>query len=997
MTAAQQFENIIANGSIDALIPFWKKFDNKELATLKPIVTKLLAHYSDKGLSERARMVYMATLAISDVREIPNIPSFFFYHFIRYEKAIEFLEIAQSTNLLIFLKQERIESYPAYQFTLELLSRKLIEYDKEFFVQSLIRLTYGFYASTDNVGRIGYSHFEKYVLENEHIYKRDLPLIFEYTTNISYEVPVGDKKTADYSDKPWNNIITKLIELKLWDKHETLIKCLNTLKKDWKQNLINWFKNLYISLLPSNDETLLLQAELCYLLSVQQSSVVNFAVGELKKISLEKDFNAAEFVAFSSAILHRNDCKTAIKSILGIYEKLSQQKAELRSQMCLHVCNALLIDDLSIQEKAIKLIANYAKKDDNDLKDSLLSIIPNIKGDLKKHLTAFLNEEENAIVESEVVEKYEVLPQRFERIRADNVLQIPDNWNDFMFHIGKVLSAENLHLDIEIFLQAFDNLYDTFPADYKTALKPYEKQIENWVDNGTLSLFNAFFKYWLSGESKEKFGKIFNLALLESQFELLYINKIKGNKQPLLSAITHTPHWISPFVFVERLLWYQEHDIEPDMLDKCAAICRVALENCEPALQLAQKLNEKERVFVEFFLGNGAMPALQNDETKDIYIILAARTKKPTSYFPEFENLLCAKYPNVVKPFEWTFNMENRKRIWGNKHVDKWVELSINLEKREKELPEYLYSNDLYLRKDKYRNLIRMNDFDTLYATMPNYSDPLYLKLSYGCTSAEQNLDGTAIPALTKMFQPDFIISPIHIFFITLMTMNVKKENRALATEVLIHLIQNQAIDIELFAQYIGKLINQNYASLQRPLDVLASIKDLSSLHNIALKTIYEGIFTEIFNVKEIPKNTKKLLEDYFDILIKTKQKPAESLLQNLKFWADNATLKKIAKSVLDLGGIKTPVQPLHARASQKQPKVETITNGNTRKFVFNEGTSNKFWQINCSELGFTVTFGKVGTAGQQQTKEFSSSEACIKEVNKIIAEKVKKGYVEQV
>jgi predicted DNA-binding WGR domain protein len=244
------------------------------------------------------------------------------------------------------------------------------------------------------------------------------------------------------------------------------------------------------------------------------------------------------------------------------------------------------------------------------------------------------------------------------------------------------------------------------------------------------------------------------------------------------------------------------------------------------------------------------------------------------------------------------------------------------------------------------------------------------------------------------MFEVGFIVRPIHTLFLTMETMSAQKESRDIATEVFIHLIQNQAIDIELLGQYMGKLLSQNYASLQRPLDVLASIKDVSGLHNIALKTIYEGIFVAIFNEKEIPKNTKKLLEDYFDVLIKTKQKPDESLLQNLRFWADNATLKKIAKSVLDLGGVALPKSEKPIRQAVKSEHVELT--GNIRNFVFSEGTSNKFWQINCSELSFTVVFGKVGTAGQQQTKDFSSPEACTKEANKIIAEKVKKGYVEQ-
>jgi predicted DNA-binding WGR domain protein len=41
------------------------------------------------------------------------------------------------------------------------------------------------------------------------------------------------------------------------------------------------------------------------------------------------------------------------------------------------------------------------------------------------------------------------------------------------------------------------------------------------------------------------------------------------------------------------------------------------------------------------------------------------------------------------------------------------------------------------------------------------------------------------------------------------------------------------------------------------------------------------------------------------------------------------------------------------------------------------------------------VRFGKVGTEGQTQTKTFSNEAECQKQAEKLIAEKIKKGYVE--
>ncbi|MCI0702460.1 MAG: WGR and DUF4132 domain-containing protein [Planctomycetia bacterium] len=66
------------------------------------------------------------------------------------------------------------------------------------------------------------------------------------------------------------------------------------------------------------------------------------------------------------------------------------------------------------------------------------------------------------------------------------------------------------------------------------------------------------------------------------------------------------------------------------------------------------------------------------------------------------------------------------------------------------------------------------------------------------------------------------------------------------------------------------------------------------------------------------------------------------------------------------------------------------------REFQFSEGKSHKFWTIELSGKSHTVNFGKIGTTGQTQTKDFTSEDEAKKSYEKLIAEKVKKGYVEQ-
>lgn len=67
-----------------------------------------------------------------------------------------------------------------------------------------------------------------------------------------------------------------------------------------------------------------------------------------------------------------------------------------------------------------------------------------------------------------------------------------------------------------------------------------------------------------------------------------------------------------------------------------------------------------------------------------------------------------------------------------------------------------------------------------------------------------------------------------------------------------------------------------------------------------------------------------------------------------------------------------------------------------TRTFEFSEGTSDKFWTITLDGRSHTVHFGRIGAAGQTQTKEFASEAEAQKSYDELVAEEVKKGYVEK-
>ncbi len=62
-------------------------------------------------------------------------------------------------------------------------------------------------------------------------------------------------------------------------------------------------------------------------------------------------------------------------------------------------------------------------------------------------------------------------------------------------------------------------------------------------------------------------------------------------------------------------------------------------------------------------------------------------------------------------------------------------------------------------------------------------------------------------------------------------------------------------------------------------------------------------------------------------------------------------------------------------------------------RVVFADAVSNKFWEAAVQENKLIVRFGKIGAKGQVQLKTFEHQEKAVKEMEKLLAEKLAKGY----
>lgn len=92
---------------------------------------------------------------------------------------------------------------------------------------------------------------------------------------------------------------------------------------------------------------------------------------------------------------------------------------------------------------------------------------------------------------------------------------------------------------------------------------------------------------------------------------------------------------------------------------------------------------------------------------------------------------------------------------------------------------------------------------------------------------------------------------------------------------------------------------------------------------------------------------------------------------------------------------IQFPIDPKKWISKDGKGIPKFPTGGKKRRFEMKTGNHNKFWEIELRGDDFKVTWGKMHTLGQTVVKEFGSKTEAKKEYDKIISEKLKKGYQE--
>ena len=942
--AIEALDEIIKYKQEAALLPFLQEKSKGHVSALKKHIKKCrrywmefmnfrkepefrhgrTADYGRRGSDVQCRIVTLSAIALFDKTDIASWS--------------EALPLLNDTNneILVHIIQWAKPSWLGSYFLSEIIKQNwtivdytalrywerqnILEYNPELYALCIARFNDYDYTRQE---RRNTRQYMALILQDSVAYERDVPLLFNYETPLHTQT-FKDNETDKHSFVLWEILFPRLLAENKIERTFFIEQSLQIQTKDWNNNLKSFFRKQIEALDPTVEELSTQQETLFTYLHAPNTAVVNFGLGLIKKIADRPDFHADSFLEWVEPMMMRNDCKPGVKALFPVLEKLNKNAPRLGPQIAALLAGVFAIDDLSLQEKAAKILLKIAGTPNEELKDKLLQFAPFMQGNVKSLLGTIW--ETNTALDTKS-ETYVQIAQEPDLLNEAVIL--PATWNDIIFQFGNFINSDEV-LDAEILLNVFICQRHLFPADYRNQLDPYVKQMQG-------QHFSALYKNHVRDfliAKTVRFNQLITSKYHYSNklFSLATINKLIDKTEeklnclstlPLLSFPTHKPCWVAPRALLERLLAYQNNGEKIDMVDLTIAISRMPRPQVPEAFPLLAGLTGWIKPFMEFCLGHSHTIELQEHSmiSKLITFVsgkgdvsvnhalwaVAARTYYPSETFYIFEKTSLQTLPFVVSPpttqisfkerwhKQYNYQLRKYERVFGS------YELNVDYISAFGPIPQnLLYSIDI--KKEKitwnFDLFIKANVYH-LHSITPQNPEPLaILMLQAACANTNGSSDGLEA-YLDITDRPEFWFSENSMLVFACCFFHEKKNTRLMATEVLINHIQRRTINPEKFGATIARLISEKYGVVLRVVDSLAAVKDVSALHNSALQAILDNIFKQVKIKEKMPVNFKKLVEHYLDLLYKTRQPPSPETRKFFERWQENNAMKVLAKKII--------------------------------------------------------------------------------------------------
>ncbi|WP_211289885.1 DUF6493 family protein [Hymenobacter chitinivorans] len=664
----EAFEHLARHRSLRELVDFLVQLDKKDVLVVRQKTKELQREMNDwrrqdRFPHDRGAQLFLAGLATYSRKEALgrsfDIPWNFLHN--QHPKHSEghqdlFLTVlrharpAWLTEWLQRITRSNPWQVLSYDQLRSLADEGLVDYDPWLFAQSLAHLLvrYNWQRNAVKSGNIhGYDQQILAFLQADPVLlSRDLPLLFDFDTMVDSASTFTDK---DRREVNWLTLLEQLVKSGHLDRADLLGRCLLALRRDFRRPLLTWFKNLFLALQPTTAERLERQNELVELLSHPLPLVVNFALDQLKDLWTEPGFEPAPLLLYAEGLLTRQDLKTALRSLLGAFEKLVKRQPNLAPTVARLTVSALTNADAGVQERAAKLLAGLlgAKKpvlraDEAAELTATISLYTDLlTAAARTTLGSWLGATPSTDPASAEAAVYAPVTDFGPDISPATALAPVADWHELLFLTGQVVQ-QNEPAAVERWLDGLLRLRGQYPEGYAQQLRPYLLQVLPWElkgkteaeaaiilretrfaegRNGRRELLAALLISWFQGfpELKvrqvgvhdQKYSNPDPLLRVEQQRLAAVEQQLQAGAEtlPLLSTPSHAPYWVAPSVLVQKLLAYQAAGHLPQAADLALALARTAFRADADAAEARQQLPQLQHAELRALLGWLLAPA----------------------------------------------------------------------------------------------------------------------------------------------------------------------------------------------------------------------------------------------------------------------------------------------------------------------------------------------------------------------------------------------------
>lgn len=963
----KEFSTILEREDTTAIIPFLKSLSPSEKKAFTPFLKKQIKYYDEyiengkntwqnRGTQAQKQILERAALVCFDLKTFKS--NVFGFDMELVEEITAFFKPKWLTQYFNdFVGVDFLPTNLKYHWLLKKQEEGLIQPTEELLANTLANAILT--STLDWKYRFTPEKIEKYPITlKEHFW-----YFFQYETNV-YAITrwTHFKDDTDRETANWLTVILDLVKAGKLPRKRLLKESLTATNRNFNRNLIIWYIDIFSALNPTETELLALQPELFQVFNGIQSKPINVVLKLCKKLVKSPVFDGATFLE-NAPILLASETKSIVNSTLMVLDTLAKKQPTLVDEICVAVCDTFMHQTANLQTRAAKILAKYGKSDQEGLKMVIATFQPNLLSEAKDLLTPFLDtiKEESTFLDNE---QY---PLAIEPILTQqNQIQIPENFDDLVFLANQALIGNNAwdlellpaallkfhaHLTAEncekltpalqraykyIFRGASNNRIGNFElmtahflAEYAQVLR---KRFPNFdaLDSTLKSYLKIETGYQLDWKNYLPKGvsllrwKTYGDAKIYKPYQRVLLHALKQLKTsptlPLLSTPTHSPYWIDPIVFIERLSLYQQANQIPNPADWQIAIARVAFENIEEAIQLAPSILKGEFLDLTLFLLTDTVPKIDDLNFVQAWKVaaLTKSSKDPNGgayFFPKA--IQQALLGEVNYEFTGKTSMSKEWNYTKKKYENKpYTHKQLNIGEETGLLPKFWKGmkamiRDNFAKKEFFLfHFFQINDFwsptkndyTRFVGLSPNMPTPIIKLITKTCLKHPEfwgETDKKAVRALTQILLENWRGGEemTHLFLAAALTCS-DKTTRLIAAELWLKGVGENSLNVQRMGQILGKMEQVEFFPLKRLLDNLQDVMfNVSDYHNRALTIMLSELISQM-PAKPI-RGTKALLEIYFELIGLTEQPITDSaLIAQFDQWQSISSLKKVVSKL---------------------------------------------------------------------------------------------------